>query len=305
MTDNDYLIAYEREKAARLAAEKLLEELTREVYFKNAELVKINREFKKQQQALIQQEKMASVGFLASGIAHEINNPLGYSLSNMSVLSEYIEELVSAIQTVRDDASIAETSKAPLSSESVVEVLIDMPDLVAESLDGLKAVKQIVSDLRGFARTNTAELTETNVNDCLTTTMNVLAAEIKRKAVLHVELKSTQLIDANAGKLNQVFANLIINAVHASPDKGNLYITTRDEDHQVVIDISDDGEGVPQEHRTEIFSPFFTSKPVGEGTGLGLSIAYAIIVEEHQGSLELAADGQGRGATFRIRLNAM
>lgn len=305
MTDNDYLIAYEREKAARLAAEKLLEELTREVYFKNAELVKINREFKEQQQALIQQEKMASVGFLASGIAHEINNPLGYSLSNMSVLSEYIEELVSAIQTVRDDASIAETSKAPLSSESVVEVLIDMPDLVAESLDGLKAVKQIVSDLRGFARTNTAELTETNVNDCLTTTMNVLAAEIKRKAVLHVELKSTQLIDANAGKLNQVFANLIINAVHASPDKGNLYITTRDEDHQVVIDISDDGEGVPQEHRTEIFSPFFTSKPVGEGTGLGLSIAYAIIVEEHQGSLELVADGQGRGATFRIRLNAM
>jgi two-component system NtrC family sensor kinase len=305
MTDNDYLIAYEREKAARLAAEKLLEELTREVYFKNAELVKINREFKEQQQALIQQEKMASVGFLASRIAHEINNPLGYSLSNMSVLSEYIEELVSAIQTVRDDASIAETSKAPLSSESVVEVLIDMPDLVAESLDGLKAVKQIVSDLRGFARTNTAELTETNVNDCLTTTMNVLAAEIKRKAVLHVELKSTQLIDANAGKLNQVFANLIINAVHASPDKGNLYITTRDEDHQVVIDISDDGEGVPEEHRTEIFSPFFTSKPVGEGTGLGLSIAYAIIVEEHQGSLELAADGQGRGATFRIRLNAM
>ena len=305
MTDNDYLIAYEREKAARLAAEKLLEELTREVYFKNAELVKINREFKEQQQALIQQEKMASVGFLASGIAHEINNPLGYSLSNMSVLSEYIEELVSAIQTVRDDASIAETSKAPLSSESVVEVLIDMPDLVAESLDGLKAVKQIVSDLRGFARTNTAELTETNVNDCLTTTMNVLAAEIKRKAVLHVELKSTQLIDANAGKLNQVFANLIINAVHASPDKGNLYITTRDEGHQVVIDISDDGEGVPEEHRTEIFSPFFTSKPVGEGTGLGLSIAYAIIVEEHQGSLELAADGQGRGATFRIRLNAM
>ena len=305
MTDNDYLIAYEREKAARLAAEKLLETLTREVYFKNAELAKINREFKEQQQALIQQEKMASVGFLASGIAHEINNPLGYSLSNMSVLSEYIEELVSAIQTVRDDASIAETSKAPLSSESVVEVLIDMPDLVAESLDGLKAVKQIVSDLRGFARTNTAELTETNVNDCLTTTMNVLAAEIKRKAVLHVELKSTQLIDANAGKLNQVFANLIINAVHASPDKGNLYITTRDEDHQVVIDISDDGEGVPEEHRTEIFSPFFTSKPVGEGTGLGLSIAYAIIVEEHQGSLELAADGQGRGATFRIRLNAM
>ena len=305
MTDNDYLIAYEREKAARLAAEKLLEELTREVYFKNAELVKINREFKEQQQALIQQEKMASVGFLASGIAHEINNPLGYSLSNLSVLSEYIEELVSAIQTVRDDASIAETSKAPLSSESVVEVLIDMPDLVAESLDGLKAVKQIVSDLRGFARTNTAELTETNVNDCLTTTMNVLAAEIKRKAVLHVELKSTQLIDANAGKLNQVFANLIINAVHASPDKGNLYITTRDEDHQVVIDISDDGEGVPEEHRTEIFSPFFTSKPVGEGTGLGLSIAYAIIVEEHQGSLELVADGQGRGATFRIRLNAM
>lgn len=305
MTDNDYLIAYEREKAARLAAEKLLETLTREVYFKNAELEKINREFKEQQQALIQQEKMASVGFLASGIAHEINNPLGYSLSNMSVLSEYIEELVSAIQTVRDDASIAETSKAPLSSESVVEVLIDMPDLVAESLDGLKAVKQIVSDLRGFARTNTAELTETNVNDCLTTTMNVLAAEIKRKAVLHVELKSTQLIDANAGKLNQVFANLIINAVHASPDKGNLYITTRDEGHQVVIDISDDGEGVPEEHRTEIFSPFFTSKPVGEGTGLGLSIAYAIIVEEHQGSLELAADGQGRGATFRIRLNAM
>lgn len=305
MTDNDYLIAYEREKAARLAAEKLLEELTREVYFKNAELEKINREFKEQQQALIQQEKMASVGFLASGIAHEINNPLGYSLSNMSVLSEYIEELVSAIQTVRDDASIAETSKAPLSSESVVEVLIDMPDLVAESLDGLKAVKQIVSDLRGFARTNTAERTETNVNDCLTTTMNVLAAEIKRKAVLHVELKSKQLIDANAGKLNQVFANLIINAVHASPDKGNLYITTRDEGHQVVIDISDDGEGVPEEHRAEIFSPFFTSKPVGEGTGLGLSIAYAIIVEEHQGSLELAADGQGRGATFRIRLNAM
>lgn len=304
MTDNDYLIAYRREKAARLAAEKLLEEVTREVYFKNAELERINREVKEQQQALIQQEKMASVGFLASGIAHEINNPLGYSLSNMSVLSEYIEELVSVIQGVRDDALVPETSKAPLSSESVVEVLTDMPDLVAESIDGLQAVKQIVSDLRGFARTNTAELSPTNVNDCLTTTMNVLASELKRKAVVQVELQSTLIVEANAGKLNQVFANLMLNAVQALLAKGNLYISTRDENNQVVIDISDDGAGVPVENRAEIFSPFFTTKPAGEGTGLGLSIAYAIIVDDHQGSLELVEDGRGSGATFRIRLNA-
>lgn len=304
MTDEDYLIAYKRERNARFAAEKLLEEVTREVYFKNTELERINREVQEQQQALVQQEKMASVGFLASGIAHEINNPLGYSLSNMSVLGEYIEELVAAIEIVRGDTSIPPSAKAVLNSNSLVEVLTDMPDLVAESLDGLQAVKQIVSDLRGFARTNTSELAPTNVNDCLTTTMNVLASELKRKASVQTELRATQMVEANAGKLNQVFANLMLNAVHALPGQGNLYITTKDDGNQVVIDISDDGTGVPEANRAEIFSPFFTTKPVGEGTGLGLSIAYAIIVEEHEGSLELVEDGQGSGATFRIRLNA-
>ena len=305
MTDSDYLIAYKREKAARLTSEKLLEAVTREVYFKNAELERVNQEFREQQQALIQQEKMASVGSLASGIAHEINNPLGYSLSNLSVLSEYIHELVTAIQTVRDDSSVTDAAKAPLNSDAVIEVLEDMPDLVVESLDGLQAVKQIVTDLRGFACTNTAELTDTNVNDCLTTTMNVLASELKRKVVLHDDLQSTLIIEANSGKLNQVFANLILNAVHISPSQGNLYITTRDDSNQVVIDISDDGAGVPEEIKAEIFTPFFTTKPVGEGTGLGLSIAYAIIVDDHQGALELVDDGPGSGATFRIRLNAI
>lgn len=289
--------AYQREKLARLEAEKLLENMSRELYGKAQALEEANADLKKNQQTLVQQEKMASVGYLASGIAHEINNPLGYSLSNLSVLREYIEELETAFGLVIK-AGLPETVNA----QNLENTLDDMPDLITETIEGMEAVKQIVSDLRGFARGGDAPASEAQVNDGIHMTLNVMKGQLKHKCQVHLDLAELPPIECYLGKLNQVFANIVGNAVQAMPDGGNLYIRSAVENENIVVEISDDGPGVAASEANDIFSPFFTTKTVGEGTGLGLSICYAIVTEDHGGSLSLSDQGPGKGATFRIEL---
>ena len=301
MSEDAYKIAYEREKAARKVAENQLEDLTREVYQKNEALIAANQELRQNQQALVQQEKLASVGYLASGIAHEINNPLGYSLSNLTVLGEYADELSDLFRQLLALPDLPTAAREALTNDSISDLLEDLPDLISESSTGLTAVRDIVSDLRGFARTGEALDDDVDLKQCIETTLNVLKSEIRRHCHVELDLAPVPLISGNAGKINQVLANLLINAAHAM-ESGTLYVSCREDGGDVEIEISDDGPGVPEEHRAEVFSPFFTTKPVGEGTGLGLSIAYAIIHEDHHGEITLSHDGPGRGATFRIRL---
>ncbi len=294
--------AYKREKAARLAAEKLLENSSRELYFKNKQLEEANESLKRNQQTLVQQEKMASVGFLASGIAHEINNPLGYSLSNLTVLSEYAEDLGRLLQAIASSEDLDQV-KSKLADDDVKHILADLPELIEESITGLENVKQIVGDIRGFARSGDHAAVSAQINDGIRTTLNVLKGQIKNKYQVEISLGELPEVSCQIGKLNQVFANIIMNATHAMPDGGVVYVNSFVDGQAVVVEISDDGPGVPEANLSEIFSPFFTTKPVGQGTGLGLSICYSIVVEDHGGNLTVAnGSGRGTGATFRISI---
>ncbi|MDP4640877.1 MAG: ATP-binding protein [Pseudomonadales bacterium] len=304
--DEAYRDAYQRERKARLRAEELLEKLASEIYSKNRELADANETLRKNQATLVQNEKMASVGFLASGIAHEINNPLGFSLSNLYVLLEYAADLIRINSALRAEPGLNEACRKILDDPQLVFMLEDIPALTRESIAGLESVKQIVSYLRGFARTDKDETALHNINDSIQTTLNVLRNELKYKCQLHTTLADLPLIPLNAGRLSQVFANLVINALQAMPEPGGLYITTRvsTDGQWVNIEIDDDGPGVPAAIANDIFNPFFTTKTVGEGTGLGLSICHAIIVEELGGQLRLQEEGQGKGkgASFLVSL---
>ncbi|MFT7221657.1 MAG: two-component system NtrC family sensor kinase [Candidatus Azotimanducaceae bacterium] len=296
-------IAYRREKLARLEAEKLLENLSRELYAKNKALEEANQNLTRNQQTQVQHEKMASVGFLAAGIAHEINNPLGYSLSNLGVMTEYIEELSNLLSTIMSAESL-EQVHGLLSQKHFQDIFKDIPALAAESSEGLHTVRKIVKDLQGFARSGNSVQEQVNLNELVGSTLNVLKGNLKYQYVVHTALEDLPVVLCQPAKLNQVFANIIINATSAMPDGGEIYVSTRLDGNVLEVAISDNGPGIPDALKADIFSPFFTTKPVGQGTGLGLSICYAIVTEEHGGQLLVNNEGRGTGANFILRLPA-
>jgi len=296
-----YVAAYRREKLARLEAEKILDDLSRELYAKNKALEEANQNLTRNQQTLVQQEKMASVGFLAAGIAHEINNPLGYSLSNLGVMTEYVEELRSLLSTIMGAGSLEQVHEI-LSQKHFQDIFVDIPALVVESSEGLHTVRKIVMDLQGFARSGDSAREQVDLNELVGSTLNVLKGNLKHRYVVHTTLGDLPAVLCQPAKLNQVFANIIINATQAMPDGGEIFVSTRFDGDVIEVAISDNGPGIPDSVKSEIFSPFFTTKPVGQGTGLGLSICYAIVTEEHGGQLLVNNEGQGTGANFMLRL---
>jgi two-component system NtrC family sensor kinase len=302
MSDQVYEAAYQREKQARLVAEEQLERLSKQVYTKNQELAKAYESLRKNQITLVQNEKMASVGFLAAGIAHEINNPLGFSLSNLHVLLEYSAEINTLLTNLKSQSDPSSACSNLLNDPHLTFILEDIPALTAESIEGLESVKQIVSDLRGFARSDGNDKTLHNINDSIQSTLNVLRNELKNACDVHTDLTSLPEIPCPIGKLNQVLTNLIINALQAMDGPGGLYITSRAMVNCIEIEIGDDGPGVADDIQQDIFSPFFTTKPVGQGTGLGLSICHAIVVDDLGGGLQLLSSGRGLGANFLITL---
>jgi two-component system NtrC family sensor kinase len=302
MSDQVYEEAYHREKQARLVAEEHLERLSREIYTKNKELAEAYESLRKNQITLVQNEKMASVGFLAAGIAHEINNPLGFSLSNLHVLLEYSAELNTLLTNLKSQSDLSSACSTLLNDPQLTFILEDIPALTAESIEGLDSVKQIVSDLRGFARSDGDDKTLHNINDSIHSTLNVLRNELKHACEVHTDLASLPKVPCSIGKINQVLTNFIINALQAMGGPGGLYITSRAMVDCIEIEIGDDGPGVADDIQQDIFSPFFTTKPVGQGTGLGLSICHAIVVDDLGGSLRLLSSGRGQGANFLITL---
>jgi len=230
------------------------------------------------------------VGQLASGVAHEINNPLGFCLSNLSTLKEYVDEI---------GARLAKSTTKP--DDGLTAVMADLPLLVQETQEGLESIRSIVKDLRNYYRDAGDDFAETNISDCIHSTLNMLRNQIGGYNV-SLDLGETPLIQANPGKLNQVFSNLIMNALQAMAHDGRLVIETSAGDRYAEIRITDNGPGIPDEIKQTIFEPFHTTKPMGEGTGLGLSICHAIIVDNHKGQISARDANPGPGTTFEILL---
>jgi PAS domain S-box-containing protein len=274
---------------------------------KNKELESAYLELKQTQSQLLQQEKMASVGQLAAGVAHEINNPVGFVSSNLGTLGKYVERLHGFITFLEEHLkTVANADIQALLDEQRTKVKLDfimedIKDLITESLDGCERVKKIVSNLKGFSRIDQAERQYININDCIDTTLNVATNELKYKTKIEKEYGEISDIECLPQQLNQVFLNLLINAAHAIEKEGVISIKTWQDEQSVYASFSDTGSGIKPENLPHIFEPFFTTKEIGKGTGLGLSIVYDIITKNHKGDIDVTSE-VGMGTTFTIQL---
>ena len=262
---------------------------------------------------LLQSEKMASIGQLAAGVAHEINNPMGFIYSNLGTLSGYIEDLSQLLkkyetleQSVQEGKlDIASSNLSALSAEKeridLAYLMDDIGDLITESLDGADRVRKIVLNLKEFSHVGRAEKMPSDLNAGLESTLSIVRNELKYKTTIEKELRDIPLVPCFLQEISQVLMNLLVNAGQAIADQGTIHIRTYREDHWVCVQVIDSGKGMSTEVQKRIFEPFFTTKRVGEGTGLGLSMAYQIIVEKHGGQL-LVESTEGQGTTFTVML---
>lgn len=257
------------------------------------------------QEQLIQSEKLAAIGQLAAGVAHEINNPVGFVMSNFRSLERYLSGAFELLNTFDAHAHTlpAETQaqiermKTAMDYEFVAE---DVAGLLEESRDGLERVKRIVSDLRDFSRVGESDWQWANVHTCLESTLNVVMNEIKYKAEVIRDYGDIPDIECMPFQLNQVFLNLFVNAAQAIVGHGTITVRTRLRPDGVGIEIEDTGSGMSPETMRRIFDPFFTTKPVGQGTGLGLSVTHSI-VGRHGGHIEVSSEVD-KGTCFRVWL---
>lgn len=259
------------------------------------------------QEQLVQSEKMASIGQLAAGVAHEINNPIGYVHSNLGSLQEYLHSLFALIE-MYERALRAPDPKALLPEIDDMRarfdidfISSDLPQLMAESREGIERVTQIVRSLKDFSysgRDDSWKLAD--LHHGLDSTINIIWNELKYKVTLEKHYGKLPLVQCLPSELNQVFMNILLNAGHAIEERGRITVTTGMQGEEVWIEISDTGSGIPETILQNIFDPFFTTKPVGSGTGLGLSISYGIM-KKHNGRIEVSSQA-GEGSTFRISL---
>ncbi|MBW2339985.1 MAG: PAS domain S-box protein [Deltaproteobacteria bacterium] len=314
------LVCYIRDVTEKLAAEQQLKDysqnLERMVEERAAELKKTLTDLQNAQSQLIQSEKMASIGQLAAGVAHEINNPVGFVQSNLGTIAEYWEDLMKLLNQYRvletglakeknigGDGTLRKALENIQNQRDKIDlgsILNDYKNVINESLEGMARVTKIVSDLKDFAHVDKAEIEHTDLNKGIESTLNIAWNELKYKAEVIKDFGNIPLVKCYPQRLNQVFMNLLVNAAHAIEDKGEIRITTRHDNGHVEIRISDTGCGIPPDVLTKIFDPFFTTKEVGKGTGLGLNVAYNII-QRHKGTI-LVESEVGKGTTFTIRL---
>lgn len=279
---------------------------------KNYQLEETNKDLKEAQVQLLQAEKMASVGQLAAGVAHEINNPVGFVSSNISTLSEYVatyQMIFSQIQVVIDEkdenkraASLVELEKM-LGNQDMAFINEDISDLLSDSREGLQRVAEIVKGLKLFSRVDSDQMQKHNINDCVRTTLAMVNNQLKYICTVETHLGRIPDVEMNVGKISQVITNLLINAgqaIEATSQNGKIIITTCTVGEFVELRVEDSGCGIPPSHLDKLFNPFFTTKPEGQGTGLGLSISFGI-AQEHGGTLS-ATSTEGDGSTFTLAL---
>ncbi|BCR03118.1 hypothetical protein DESUT3_01870 [Desulfuromonas versatilis] len=282
-------------------------QINNQLHEANQELENAYAELQATQSRVVQQEKLATIGQLAAGIAHEINNPMGFITSNLTTLQKYVERLTQVLKAqhsvIRENQVTAESRQMLEELESSSKlgfILEDVPALLEESLEGASRVAKIVQDFRTFSRVDSAEKTLADINHCLDSTINMVWNELKFKAELVKEYGEVSPVLCHPNRLNQVFMNLLVNAGQAIERKGTIRIRTWQEPGEVLVSVADTGCGIPPENLDRLFEPFFTTKEAGKGTGLGLSITCDII-KDHGGEITVASQ-PGEGTTFTIRL---
>ncbi len=252
------------------------------------------------QKQLMQSERMASIGQLAAGVAHEINNPIGFILSNYETLAEYVEVLNNILNlypTIEDDSTKSKLSEI-WASEDVDFIREDLSELLVASKNGLNRVQEIVAGLKSFSHNNTASYIPMSLNDCVEDSIQLVWNELKYNCEIIRNLNDIPEVVGNYGQIEQVIVNMLINAKHAMEDTGVITLETKAEKECVVLIITDNGMGISEENIQKLFTPFFTTKAVGVGTGLGLSISYGILTD-HGASIDVKSE-VGKGTTFTI-----
>ncbi len=268
-----------------------------------------NRQLRETQAALVQSEKLAGVGQLAAGMAHEINNPLAYVANNLTVLKRDVQSILEVLSVYRTMRDVLERAEPQRAAEALrLERDCDLPwieenisRLFESSLDGVARMRDVVNQLRQFARLDEAELDEVDLNAALRSTLDILRRETEAKQ-LSIETLFGELpaVVCHCGKVNQLMHQLLLNAVQASRTGGTIELRTAAEQGQAVVEVEDHGSGIDPENLPRIFDPFFTTRPVGSGRGLGLAVCYGI-VREHGGTIDVKSL-PGLGSTFSVRL---
>lgn len=270
-------------------------------------LHEMNRRLEDAQAQLVQSEKMASIGQLAAGVAHEINNPIGYVNSNLGALEKYLKDLFQLVD-IYEQAEAQVQDPAVLAQIHALKKKLDLPflredtaALMGESKEGISRVKKIVQDLKDFSHADTGdEWQEASLEHGLNSTLNIVWNELKYKCEVKKEYEKIPDVECLPSQLNQVFMNMMVNAGHAIGEKGILTLRTGCKEDWVWVEVADNGKGIAPEIVQRIFDPFFTTKPVGTGTGLGLSLSLGI-VKKHNGRIEVDST-VGVGTTFRVCL---
>jgi two-component system NtrC family sensor kinase len=258
--------------------------LAEELALTNQELQATNRKLKETHAYLIQSEKMASLGQLVAGIAHEINNPLAFVLNNIFVVQQSLERLMSSDGV----------------SANALARLDKVCTQVGEMLEGAERVKDLVSKLRTFSRLDEGEFKTVDIHESIESVLLFLRHKMQDRIQVERHYGSVESLSCFAGELNQVIMNLIANAIDSIEGCGKITLITKQQDGYFCISIRDTGKGIPQEIRNRIFEPFFTTKPIGRGTGLGLAISYGIL-KAHDGSIEFSSE-EGKGTEFTLKI---
>jgi two-component system, NtrC family, sensor kinase len=279
----------------------------------NLDLERVNRRIQEQQVQLIQSEKMASLGLMAAGVAHEINNPLSFVMANIDTLSAYVEvttRLISSYsyfirqlleKTPEEASAEIERIRSLEEKDEIFYVTEDSQKLILESRGGLERIRRIVSGLKRFSRQDTNDARDANINDELLNTLELLRNELKYNCRIETELKPIRNIKCFPNELSQVFVNLLMNAAQAMPEKGGvIHVETFENLDSVVVRFKDSGLGMSPEVMEKVFQPFFTTKAVGKGTGLGLAISFGII-ERHGGRIRVESE-EGKGSVFTVTI---
>jgi PAS domain S-box-containing protein len=273
-----------------------------------AELEVVNQKLSEAQVQLLQSEKMASIGQLAAGVAHEINNPIGFVKSNLGTLSGYVQELLALVNTYGDiekqlggaQASLFESVRLRKGSSDFAFMATDLPQLIDESREGISRVSKIVLDLKNFSRSGDNDWSWADLQAGIESTINVVWNQFKYKAEVIRDYAELPMVYCVASQINQVVMNLLVNAGQAIAERGTLTVRTGVAGDQVWIEVQDTGCGIAPNKQAHVFEPFYTTKAIGMGTGLGLSIA-ADIISRHHGKI-LLQSAVGVGSTFRIQL---
>lgn len=311
---SDYLIKPCDLDVLSLCVERTLERRTllrnarrykKDLETRNLELAKQKAELVRLQAQMAQSEKMASLGLLAAGVAHELNNPAGFVYSNVDMLKDYVDRLAECLR-VYDEVKLAPEAAGRVAAvkkqTDYDNIMSDLSSILADCYAGAERIRDVVQNLRLFSRLDEAEIKRVDLTEGIEATVRLLPRYFKHGHItVHRDYDKLPPVNCYAAKLNQVWMNLLANAAQAIGDHpGEVRISTRSNGATVTVSIADTGEGIPPENLKKIFDPFFTTKPFGEGAGLGMSISHSII-DQHGGSIAVEST-PGKGTTFSVTL---